>query len=891
MKRITAVELAIIVVAGLVPLLWFKPGFMIAHGDDFPIFLNAQKTLSSATNMWSLDYLGYATPNPSYLLYQLFGASLSILGLSTGFIQILIQVLLNITAGLSMYYFARIIYPGHERAPIFAAFFYMFNFFIMNFWLNLGFGWLYAFVPLLLGLFVSSVNAAYKQAKKSCYLYVFGFSLFSVVALSVASINPANVVLFILAFAVMGFYLLVKNIQNLKPLILTLAKILPLTILVNLWWIFPMLMAFILSPQGLNTQVNVAAWSWTHSRASFLNFFWLNGTWGWLPEYVPFFSYFNNPIVVVLAFVPFAVAGAALLFKGNKSRFNAYLMLCILSFLFFATGLHEKYVGDLNGFLYKNISLLSMFREPASKFTFLIMPFLALLIGFSCSKILTLQANIRPLKLKLTKALLLLFIVGSCLVVCAPIFNLDQFVRTRNNSLTYEPTQSNNSSYTQIPQYWYDTANWINNQPGDGKVLLTPLDDFYQINYTWGYYGSDQLMERFFNKPLLSTAALDGYVTNPNTFLNLRQVREAVKFNQKEEFKDLLDVLNVEYIVQRNDVITNNSGTDFVAQSVMGTFLNNQPYIQFMKSFGKLDIYEYTQAKSSISAILPSSLDKTNFYIDTTNILNETWGFSEQMPQGWLKTKTGDWENLSSPKLPTPIESTYDIDINFSTTNIATINNFNNTCISVTLSELDSNSNLLWRTNPPNIFVGWSNNTSYDIAVQFEPKNDSTHYFQIQFSNNASVGSHVSVSMNSISITGSVSTSHFVGIDNFFNANTVGERPIVRLTSESPTQIVVAVNSSEPFVLSVNQVLDRFWVASVNGQQIHPTTVYLGLKGFVINETGQFEIKIEYPPQQWFNYCLDVSGVTVLLMFVGVVYQQRISLQQFLQTLRSQIKR
>ena len=45
MKKITAIEIAILFIAGLVPLLWLKEGYIISKGDDFPLFLNPQQVI------------------------------------------------------------------------------------------------------------------------------------------------------------------------------------------------------------------------------------------------------------------------------------------------------------------------------------------------------------------------------------------------------------------------------------------------------------------------------------------------------------------------------------------------------------------------------------------------------------------------------------------------------------------------------------------------------------------------------------------------------------------------------------------------------------------------------------------------------------------------------
>jgi hypothetical protein len=50
------------------------------------------------------------------------------------------------------------------------------------------------------------------------------------------------------------------------------------------------------------------------------------------------------------------------------------------------------------------------------------------------------------------------------------------------------------SSHVKVPDYWYQAADWINYQPGDGRVLLTPLNDFYQMPNSWGNYSSEEWM-------------------------------------------------------------------------------------------------------------------------------------------------------------------------------------------------------------------------------------------------------------------------------------------------------------------------------------------------------------------------------------------------------------
>ena len=361
LKKIRLIELIIVFILGLIPIFWVKNGYFFANGDDFPLFLNSHQTFTTGASLWSFNYLGSATPMPAYLIYQYPAAFLSSLGLGVTSIQTLFQVFLFMLAGFSMYYLTTQIYPESKISPFIASLFYMFNFFFLINMRNIGFLWTYAFLPVILALFFKIMSATYQGDKKKANKNIIYFALVSVVALSFASINPANVALFLIGLALLAVYSLFKFRHRLKPFFVTLAKIVGVTFPINLWWLIPVLNSFIFSGQALNSQVSINAWSWTQARASFLNLFWLNGSWNWSAEFYPYTGSYTNSVLAFLVFAPFLLGASALLFKSNKSRFNAFLMAVTLFFLFMAKGLHEPF-SQLNLLLYQYLPLMSMFR-------------------------------------------------------------------------------------------------------------------------------------------------------------------------------------------------------------------------------------------------------------------------------------------------------------------------------------------------------------------------------------------------------------------------------------------------------------------------------------------------------------------------------------------------
>ena len=118
--------------------------------------------------------------------------------------------------GFSMYYFSKTIYPKVKLAGFAAGFFYMFNFFALDNRQNIGFVWTYAFLPLLLALFVKIINATFQRDKKTANKNIIYFALVSVVAFSFASINPANLALMLFGITILVVYYLVKFRKQLR---------------------------------------------------------------------------------------------------------------------------------------------------------------------------------------------------------------------------------------------------------------------------------------------------------------------------------------------------------------------------------------------------------------------------------------------------------------------------------------------------------------------------------------------------------------------------------------------------------------------------------------------------------------------------------------------------
>ena len=465
------------------------------------------------------------------------------------------------------------------------------------------------------------------------------------------------------------------------------------------------------------------------------------------------------------------------------------------------------------------------------------------------------------------------------------------------------------SSRIQIPNYWYQATDWVNSQQGNWRVLLTPLDDFYQMPYTWGYYGTDQLIDRLIEKPIISTDVLNSYVVNPQTASTLQELSYAIRHGRDNEFKALLDLLNVKYILQRNDVVSNLTGritlpdgilasnSSIMSPDLMKSFFEKQSYLKLTKTFGALNIYEYTDSRPSFYVTTPLLLQQSNISIQTETVFQREWNFGDIKSINDVQAslyingskssanpkQVGSYALIDPPQmagascvvdfpsLSSQHESIYTITAN----GIAhTIGNTNITVIQYAKDNSTLTNSVAEIASYGPIDTVW--NYTWDINFRFEPLN-ATDHFKIQLWFNTSDPLYPSsLWIGDVKATGINSTLNTTGLDSIFGQADQNEAAeILKVQRLNPTKILVTVNASHPFVLATTEAFDNYWVANVNGQQISPTPLYLGLQGFNINKTGQLQITLEYKPQTWFYYASVISFVSAIILLVLLAYLRR----------------
>ena len=159
---------------GFIPFLWYVPGQIIGRGDYFVYSIDPM-VLSNDFYIWSSNNLGNPSVYPAYSLLGIQWAFSQWLMIDTGLWQIISQVIYFLGASFSMYYLVKTIYPESNLGVIVACFVYVFNFSVLTILLNIGMMWTYAFLPLLIAIFIKVVIS---KNHRSCQR-LFPLPLFS----------------------------------------------------------------------------------------------------------------------------------------------------------------------------------------------------------------------------------------------------------------------------------------------------------------------------------------------------------------------------------------------------------------------------------------------------------------------------------------------------------------------------------------------------------------------------------------------------------------------------------------------------------------------------------------------------------------------------------------
>jgi hypothetical protein len=582
-------EIIVLLIIGLIPLLWYKDGYIgLGHDMGFPLapvdhFLDRLYT-------WT-DRLGPFGSNAVQVLPGVFihgfEALLSSLGFSVLAVQKITYIFWFTLPGLTMYALLRFLHPKREEFPIriSASLFYMMNHYLLEAWTiaeRTKFS-IVAALPLVILLTIKVLHKKESPIKSSILLALTLFFLNGGEGI------PLLISLFVaMGIALISFFLLSNEsfINKAKRLLVFISLSAFFWILLSSYWLYPYLSSYnqTFGQRFEDAWGATGAISWSQSistSTSWINLFRLRGIPDWYsnPGHPYANEFFKNPLLLLLnlIFPALAIISLLSLNKLPNLLFKAriYFLILLLIAVPLSAGSHPPF-GIVYDYLLVNLPGFLLFRSGFFKFGMLIWFAYAYLIGVGLMVLIDLLKSKLLYKKYASLAVVFIYIL-SLFIYNYPLFTGSFF----NYSI-------DKSTMVNVPDYIYSVKNELNQNKFSTRVLSIPNADIRTeyIQYDWGYFSLSDLSHIIGRRSLVN----NGVLARPNErdFITGMEY-EYINFGTS----NLIKYTGINSAIVQNDFIS----PDYEGNPLSGikdSFKSSKDF-SFNKSLGKWDIYNYNE--------------------------------------------------------------------------------------------------------------------------------------------------------------------------------------------------------------------------------------------------------------------------------------------------------
>lgn len=378
--------------------------------------------------------------------------------------------------------------------------------------------------------------------------------------------------------------------------------------ILNAYSIFPYVATFLkqdiyaITNEGVIAQ-NKAWLEMISQASSFLNIFrlqgvpdWYSGSTGVNLAHSYASDYLTNKGLITASFVFPTLIFSSLFIaeKKEEKKLISFFGLAALIALFFMAGSHKP-LGFLYELLYENVPGFSIFRSPYYKFGAAFFLSVSVLLSFTLSA--TIERITKKFQIKnkaLTGFVLTLFATVLWFGYHSVIFNpKDIFSWQKGLSTKFE-----------VPEYVYAFGEWTKEANlGDSRILLVPpINELWKNDaYTWGYWSLTNLP---------STISSQSIVTNENlpeeqkAWVN--RLYYLIGEGREEEVLDLSSKLGIDYLLFREDVLSDASWSAASSPEEFEKILQNFRSLQKIETFDKWVVYKFDRESTPKFSVISS---------------------------------------------------------------------------------------------------------------------------------------------------------------------------------------------------------------------------------------------------------------------------------------------
>ena len=329
-----------------------------------------------------------------------------------------------------------------------------------------------------------------------------------------------------------------------------LARSLPWCIVLNLWWLVPTVLSTV-ARQGIAVaaETRVEDWAWSHGQNTVGNVVTLTADWGWkYPEYLPFRPEPRRRALELAALDPPAACARGAI-RHDRSPPHRSVDACRAGNR--RQAFHREGPSSSARFL-EPVALpprprMWLLCEPAGRAGGVVLLAEIVLALITLTALCALPRIPRRRRSPARDTLGIAVLGGAvCLALAFPIPS------GRVASAPMEPWACPRT--TSVPAAWHDLAADVNSSPVRGKVLVLPLDPYYQVTTTWGFHGADELVKDLIRRPVLQLLPGGYFSPAGDVPTMLHATEDALTSLDVDRARTLLRMLGVSHVIVRHDI-------------------------------------------------------------------------------------------------------------------------------------------------------------------------------------------------------------------------------------------------------------------------------------------------------------------------------------------------
>ncbi|GEM_PF-10249 len=543
--------LVFLIFSFVIAAVWFKDGYLLAAGEEGMAIYNPLRTLRVYKNVWYETGAGY--PLPVNLPRITFFAIASILNIFVAnyLTQSIIFSALLFSGITGVYLVTKEL--TDEKTAFFSSFFYFLNLYSLSqVWMRFLYTGIFtwAYLPIFLYLTI-------KLTLKPKVLWVFLFILSSLI-FSTSYGHPAFIVTIWAPTLIFVFFKIFKEkqIKGRVVYLLRFLSYLVVWIIINLWWIYPYLIA------NADSFSKISDWKYNLNSLMGVSQYFnsdqiLTLRQGFLfGKDSVFYSFYSHPIVQFVSILILVITLRGLI-KGGKLKNWYFLVLLAFVGWFICKGSNPPFGRVFFEALFSKLSFAAALRNPYEKFGDV------WLLAYSIFFGLGLQG--------LRRRTLLIILSAVYVFLVWPMWTGSLFLPHKIN----------------VPDYYEKANTFLNNQKDEGRVLILPIIYGDSVHYTWGYKGLEP-SEFIFDRPAISKMLRTKYFDEKYVSLHNAFVGE-------DNYNKLFDEMHITYLLLHEDLISEDSIASSSAD--VKKKLDANPQVEFLKKEGNLLVYKYNSEK------------------------------------------------------------------------------------------------------------------------------------------------------------------------------------------------------------------------------------------------------------------------------------------------------